>query len=175
MGWRPTGEILACLKSPIPHCPAPRPSLPFSSPSSISAERKDRWQREGLAGSLRSLLSYFHKPIIAHHLGRLRPCLSPIQPGGRGRGERGVGRLGGPLLLHRHHDLRLHPVAMGTLSWSCAGLELGCGAWRLEEHIAAPFCTQGGGRELRSKLKVLMRCKLSKGRASEKEGPAGGT
>lgn len=87
MGWRPTGEILACLKSPIPHCPAPRPSLPFSSPSSISAERKDRWQREGLAGSLRSLLSYFHKPIIAHHLGRLRPCLSPIQPGGRGRGK----------------------------------------------------------------------------------------
>lgn len=90
------------------HSPSSR-VLP--SPSSISAVRKDRWRR----ASSPSPLSYFHKPIIAHHLGRLRPCLSPIQPGG-GRGARGPA-----LLLGRHRDLRHHPVAMGTLSWSQAG------------------------------------------------------
>lgn len=158
MGWRLTGKTLACLKSLIPTCPAPRPSPPLSSLRSISAERKDRWQREGLAGSFRSLLSYFHKPIIAHHLGRLRPCLSPIQPSGRAKGGWGGGRrseagkLGSLLLLHRRHDLCLHPVAMGTLRWSCAGQELG-GVWDVgaggahRQHPSSP----GGGRELRSR------------------------
>lgn len=72
----------------------PDSSLALPSPNSISVVRRDRWQRVGLAGSSPSPLSYFHKPIIADHLGRLRPCLSPSQPGRQG-GELGAVGLGG--------------------------------------------------------------------------------
>lgn len=109
----------------VKHLPVSKAPLPLPSSSalpslnSISVVRKDRWQRAGLAGSgllpsLPSPLSYFHKPIIADHLKRLRPCLSPIQSWRQG------GELGGPWLLDRHLDLCHHPVAMGTRSGSQA-------------------------------------------------------
>ena len=88
--WSPTGETL------VSKAPFPLPSSSaLPSPDSISVVKKDRWLRAGLAGSSPSPLSYFHKPIIADHLGRLRPRLSPIQLGRWG------GELGGPWLLDR--------------------------------------------------------------------------
>ena len=145
--WRPTGGTLACLKRPISTHPPSSSALP--SPNSISAVRRDRWQRVGLAGSSPSPLSYFHKPIIADHLGRLRPCLSPSQPGRRG-GERGAA-----LLCGGHRDPRLHPVAMGTRGGSPAGRSLGegCGgggesAWL---HPSPP--REGAGSRARPSLR----------------------
>lgn len=79
-----TNRSNTCL-SQKPHFYPPSSSA-LPSPNSISAVRRDRWQIVGLAGSSPSPLSYFHKPIIADHLGRLRPCLSPSQPGRRGGG-----------------------------------------------------------------------------------------
>lgn len=124
---------------------------------------------EGLAGSFWSLLSYFHKPIIAHHLGRLRPCLSPIQPGGRGwgGGGRGGGKLGG-----RCSSTGITTCAFTRLPWErSVGAVLGwssgvgCGGGRsASPHPSAP--REGAGScvpglwWLGYRLpKVLMRCK----------------
>ena len=103
----PTGETLACLKRPVSTAPLLGPPRP--TPLHFRGE-KGQVAESSLGGELPFPLRYFHKPIIADHLGRLRPCLSPIQLGRRG------GELGGPGLL----DPCRYPVAMGTRSESQA-------------------------------------------------------
>lgn len=107
MSWSPTGDTLACLKSRVSTAQLLSPARPArlhfrAKEGQVAGSR--------LGGELPFPLRYFHKPIIADHLGRLRPCLSPIQLGQRG------GELGRPGLC----DPRRHPVAMGTRSGSQA-------------------------------------------------------
>ena len=163
ISWSPTGDTLVSKAGfPLPSSSARPAPLHFRGKEGQVAGSR-------LGGELPFPLRYFHKPIIADHLGRLRPCLSPIQFGRRG------GELGGPGL----RDPCRHPVAMGTRSGSqaAAGVK-GAEGWKrvAGERIAAPISPQRGGREqglgepaacvpglqaaeLPAAAEVLMRCK----------------
>lgn len=175
-----TGETLACLKSPVSTAPLlgpPRPTpLHFRGEEGQVAESR-------LGGELPFPLRYFHKPIIADHLGRLRPCLSPIQLGRRGGSwaaqgsstragtrlpwERAVGAkrrspgegcggvCGGSGGAHR--CTRLHPErGQGARPGRACSL-------RSRAPGGGAATSRGGANEMQIQ---------AEGRASEKEGPA---
>lgn len=103
-------KLLPGLPRKTPLAPAQLLALP--SPNSIFYPGKGQVAESCLVGgwfllgNVPWLLSYFHKPIITDHLRRLRPCLSPIQPG-LWRGGELDGCVAPRPLPH-------HPVAIGT-------------------------------------------------------------
>lgn len=170
-----TGETLVS-KAPFQQ----RSDSALPSPNPMMGE--GQVAESGLGRELPSPLGYFHKPIIADHLGRLRPCLSPIQPG------RQEGSWAPTLLLSSHRDQRHHPVALGTRGRSQAGRSLGLG-WGVRGAHRCPHLhpVRGQGAEpgraycLRSRAPGLS-CHQrgganemqmqAEGRASGKAGPA---